>query len=52
MPLNELKRAYYEWDQGSSIYTDLQEQLGMKLQAEKAPVKVLVVDSVARPSGN
>jgi uncharacterized protein (TIGR03435 family) len=52
MPLNELKRAYYEWDQGSSIFTDLQKQLGMKLQAEKAPTTVVVIDSVAKPSEN
>jgi uncharacterized protein (TIGR03435 family) len=52
MPLNELKRAYYEWDQGSSIFTDLQEQLGMKLQPEKVPLNVMIVDSVAKPSEN
>ena len=52
MPINELKRAYYEWDQGSSIFTDLQDQLGMKLQPEKAPINVLVIDSVAKPSDN
>jgi uncharacterized protein (TIGR03435 family) len=50
MPMNELKRAYYEWDQGSSIFTDVQEQLGLKLQPEKAPIHILVVDSVAKPS--
>jgi uncharacterized protein (TIGR03435 family) len=52
IPLDELKRAYYEWDQGSSIFADLQEQLGMKLQPEKALIKVVVVDSVANPSLN
>ena len=52
MPLNELKRAYYERDQGSSIFTDLQEQLGMKLQREKAPINVMVVDFVAKASEN
>ncbi len=52
MPLDALKRAYFEWEQGSSIFTDIQEQLGMKLQAEKARIEVLVVDSVAKPSEN
>jgi uncharacterized protein (TIGR03435 family) len=50
MPLDALKRAYYEWDQGSSIFTDLQEQLGLRLQPEKAPFSVVVVDFVAKPS--
>jgi uncharacterized protein (TIGR03435 family) len=52
MPVNELKRAFYEWDQGASIFTDLQEQLGMKLQPEKAPISVVLIDSVAKPSEN
>lgn len=52
MPLDALKRAYYEWDQGTSIFTDLQDQLGLKLQPAKASLDVLVVDSASKPSEN
>ncbi len=37
---------------GPSIFTAVQEQLGLKLDAGKAPVETLVIDSVARPSAN
>jgi uncharacterized protein (TIGR03435 family) len=37
---------------GPSIFTAIQEQLGLKLEAEKAPLDVLVIDSVQRPSEN
>jgi uncharacterized protein (TIGR03435 family) len=39
-------------DNGPSIGTALQEQLGLKLEAQKGAVEVLVVDHVERPSAN
>ncbi len=37
---------------GPSIYTAIQEQLGLRLDAEKAPFDVLVIDHIERPSAN
>ncbi|HEV1287836.1 MAG TPA: TIGR03435 family protein [Bryobacteraceae bacterium] len=37
---------------GPSIFTALTEQLGLKLEAGKGPVDILVIDHVERPSDN
>jgi uncharacterized protein (TIGR03435 family) len=39
-------------DSGQSIFTALQEQLGLKLEARKAPVEILIIDHATKPSNN
>ena len=39
-------------DTGVSVFTVLRDQLGLTLEAAKAPLDYLVIDSVQRPSEN
>ena len=37
---------------GPSIFSAIQEQLGLKIESEKAPVEQIVIDSIDKPSEN
>jgi uncharacterized protein (TIGR03435 family) len=37
---------------GPSIFSALQEQLGLKLNAQKGPVEMIIIDGAKRPSAN
>ena len=37
---------------GASIYAAMREQLGLKLEAQRAPVNVIVIDRVDKPTAD
>ena len=51
-----LQGAYlfnYWWSSDEDFKTDvIEEQLGLKLESQKAPVNILVIDHIGKPSEN
>jgi uncharacterized protein (TIGR03435 family) len=39
-------------DSGPSLFTAIQEQLGLKLEAQRGPVQIIVIDHIEMPSEN
>jgi uncharacterized protein (TIGR03435 family) len=39
-------------DTGPSIFTTVEDQLGLKLESQKAPLPVIVIDHIQQPSAN
>lgn len=48
----DLSFSRSDGDDRPSVFTAVQEQLGLKLEAGKAPIEVLVIDHIERPSAN
>jgi uncharacterized protein (TIGR03435 family) len=48
----EWSRGPGESDAGPSLFTAVQEQLGLRLESARGPVEVLVIDHVEKPSEN
>jgi uncharacterized protein (TIGR03435 family) len=47
----DLKLCWNDTD-GPSLFSALQEQLGLKFEAQKVPVSMFVIESAQKPSGN
>ncbi len=51
VPEGFLARSPADWD-GPSLFTALEEQLGLKLESQKGPVEIFTIEHVERPSAN
>jgi uncharacterized protein (TIGR03435 family) len=52
LPRNDGSSAAPDATGAPSIFTALQEQLGLKLESGRGPVEALVIDRLERPSAN
>jgi uncharacterized protein (TIGR03435 family) len=43
---------YVEWDEGDDFLAALQQQLGLRLESQKAPVDCIVIDRIEKPDTN
>jgi uncharacterized protein (TIGR03435 family) len=41
-----------QWDEDGDFVSAMQEQLGLRLESQRGPVDVLVVDRIERPAAN
>ena len=51
-PQTQAERDNAASDAGPSLFTAIQEQLGLRLESRRAPVRVLIVDRLERPTPN
>jgi uncharacterized protein (TIGR03435 family) len=51
-PLPATESAPLPESSGPSLFTAIQEQLGLKLEPTKGPVDIFIIDHVERPTGN
>ena len=51
-PQTQAERDSATADAGPSLFTAIQEQLGLRLEPRRAPVRVLIVDRLERPTPN
>ena len=50
--LYDAELVWNDAEEGPSLFTAIQEQLGLKLEAQRGPVDVLVIDHVERPTSD
>ena len=51
-PAEDKESPAFSDPSGPSMFSALQEQLGLRLEARKVPVEIVVIDHVERPSEN